>query len=229
MKFTKTSFALFAAALLVTMGCPTEIDDQPAAEVVEGSTTASRVEEVDRRVGVDTERSTIRFVGAKVTRQHDGEFHDFDGWVGFAGDEPRQIEFTIDTASLETDEKKLDGHLRSADFFEVEKFPEAKFVSSSIDPVDSPAAEGPSHNITGTLDLHGIQKEIRFPVNVGMTADGLRAIAQFTINRKDWSINYPGAADDLIRDDVLIKLDLLFPETEEGEPPVSTTASGPAA
>lgn len=220
----KTRFApltLLAAILLIPAGCRTEVDDKPAAEVVDPSATAAPIEPVERRVPVDPDRSAIRFVGAKVTGQHNGEFHQFDGWVGFRGDHPQQIEFTIDTTSLETDTARLDRHLRSPDFFDTERFPQASFISSSIEPVTSENSEDPTHQITGTLDLHGIQKEIRFPANVGRTDDGLRAIAQFTINRKDWGINYRGAPDDLIRDDVLIKLDLLFPLEEPSEETVA--------
>ena len=65
--------------------------------------------------------------------------------------------------------------------------------------------------LRGTLDLHGVQKEVLIPVKAAQSADGVRTTSEFTINRHDWGISYKGAADDLIRDNVLMKLDLMFP------------------
>ena len=53
--------------------------------------------------------------------------------------------------------------------------------------------------------------EITVPVTTQQTAEGVRAKSEFTINRHDWGISYRGMADDLIKDNVLIKLDLMFP------------------
>ncbi|HVR44345.1 MAG TPA: YceI family protein [Thermoanaerobaculia bacterium] len=207
---------LFTLALVLLLGCRTEIDDKPAAEMVEGSPTAAPVEPAVR-VAVDPEESRIEFIGAKITRQHVGEFHEFDGWVGYdAENRPVAVEFTIDLASLETDTKKLDGHLKTADFFDVENYPTATFTSSSIEPAAEGGGEsGTTHTIAGSLDLHGVNREIRIPATVVESPEGVRATSEFTINRKDWNINYPGAPDDLIRDDVLIRLDLAFPKSPD--------------
>ena len=56
-----------------------------------------------------------------------------------------------------------------------------------------------------------MKKEVTIPVVAQQTADGVRTTSEFTINRHDWGISYKGAADDLIKDNVLIKLDLVFP------------------
>jgi polyisoprenoid-binding protein YceI len=65
--------------------------------------------------------------------------------------------------------------------------------------------------LKGTLDMHGVKKDVTVPVKAEQSADGVRATSEFTINRHDWGVSYRGAADDLIRDNVLIKLDLMFP------------------
>lgn len=214
------SSSLFLALSLVVLlpACKSEIDQKPAAEVTE--TTATTVTETTstdamaaaNRVNVIKEKSKIEFVGAKVTRDHDGGFKTFDGWLEYVGGKPTQLSFDIDLDSIWTDTEKLTGHLKSADFFDVAKFPKSTFTSSSI--ADAPAGteNGATHIVKGTLDLHGVTKEVTIPVKAEVTADGVRTTSEFTINRHDWGISYKGAADDLIKDNVLIKLDLMFPK-----------------
>jgi polyisoprenoid-binding protein YceI len=59
--------------------------------------------------------------------------------------------------------------------------------------------------------MHGVEREVTIPVTARVTPEGVRTTSQFTINRHDWGISYRGAADDLIKDEVLLKLDLFFP------------------
>jgi polyisoprenoid-binding protein YceI len=65
--------------------------------------------------------------------------------------------------------------------------------------------------LTGMLDLHGVQKQVTIPVKAVVTPEGVRTTSEFTIKRQDWGISYRGMADDLIKDEVLLKLDLMFP------------------
>ena len=95
--------------------------------------------------------------------------------------------------------------------FDVAKYPKATFVSTSLTAAPAGTPGGATHMLKGTLDLHGVQKEITIPVVAEKTAEGVRTKSEFTINRQDWGISYKGAADDLIKDNVLIKLDLMFP------------------
>ncbi|HEV7764161.1 MAG TPA: YceI family protein [Thermoanaerobaculia bacterium] len=213
------SSSLFLALSLVVLlpACKSEIDQKPAAEVTE--TTATTVTETTSteapagatRVNVIKEKSKIEFVGAKVTRDHDGGFKNFDGWLEYAGGKPSQLSFDIDLDSVFTDTEKLTGHLKSADFFDVAKFPKSTFTSSSVTDAPAGTENGATHIVKGTLDLHGVTKEVTIPVKAEVTADGVRTTSEFTINRHDWGISYKGAADDLIKDNVLIKLDLMFP------------------
>ena len=61
--------------------------------------------------------------------------------------------------------------------------------------------------VSGILDFHGVQKEITFPATITVTEGTASLKAEFAMNRKDFSVEYPGRPDDLIKDDVLIKLD----------------------
>ncbi|HET8797112.1 MAG TPA: YceI family protein, partial [Thermoanaerobaculia bacterium] len=117
----------------------------------------------------------------------------------------------IDLTSIETDTPDLTTHLKTPDFFDVAKYPKATFTSTSLTTAPAGAANGATHELKGILDLHGVQKEVTIPVTATTTPEGVRTTSEFTINRHDWGISYKGMADDLIKDNVLIKLDLLFP------------------
>ena len=214
----KSRSLIFVVAIVAFLAaCPkSEITDKPAAEVSETSATAADTAAVQpagavTRANVIKEKSKIDWVAAKVTRDHKGSFKNFDGWIEYAGTAPQKISFDIDLNSVETDTEKLTGHLKSPDFFDVAKFPKATFTSTSLTPAEANEPNGTTHMLTGTLDLHGVQKEVVIPVKAEQSAEGVRATSEFTINRHDWGISYKGAADDLIKDNVLIKLDLMFP------------------
>jgi polyisoprenoid-binding protein YceI len=151
--------------------------------------------------------SSIDFVGAKVTRKHDGKFGTFKGTIQNVDNDPTKSSamVEIDTASLSSDDPKLTKHLKSPDFFDVDKFPKATFKTTSIKPGGE---AGATHTITGNLELHGVTKQVTFPAKIKSGPDSVQVEAEFAINRKDFGIVYPGMANDLIKDDVLLKLKL---------------------
>lgn len=157
-------------------------------------------------LSIDPSNSKVEFVGAKVTASHPGGFTDFSGKLDL-GDplEQSRIEITIQTASLYADKDKLTKHLKSPDFFDVAQFPTAVFRSTEI------KKEGEGHLISGDLTLHGVTKRISFPASVAVTEAQVSANSEFSIDRKDFGIVYPGMPDDLIRDLVVIKLSLALP------------------
>lgn len=110
----------------------------------------------------------------------------------------------IDVSTVETDAPQLTEHLKSPDFFDVARFPKATFVSTAI--VAKPGDKGATHAVTGDFEIHGVRKSITFPAKITTTADGVTVESEFSINRKDFGIVYAGKADDLIRDDVVLKL-----------------------
>lgn len=149
--------------------------------------------------------SKLGFVGAKVTGKHDGGFNTFSGNIDLSANDPTKSSLTadIDLGSLFVDNEKLAGHLKSPDFFDVGKFTKAKFTSTSV---KAGGDKGATHTVTGNLDLHGVTKSISFPATIRVAGDKVEADAEFALNRKDFAIVYPGKPDDLIKDDVLIKL-----------------------
>jgi len=151
--------------------------------------------------------STVEFVGAKVTKKHDGKVGSFSGVVQLIENDPLKssVRVQLDLDSLSVDEAKLAKHLKSPDFFDVARFPKASFQSTAIKAGGENSA---THTVTGNLDLHGVTKQISFPARIKVNAEQVSVEAEFAINRKDFGINYPGMADDLIKDDVLILLKL---------------------
>lgn len=214
----KHTMKVSLAAVLLLAGCSSEIDGKPAAKVADAK-DAKKPEPVKdakpdataapaKTLKVDAATSKIGFVGHKVTGDHTGEFKAFTGEAQVAGKDAKSVSFTVDTTSVTTDADGLTDHLKSPDFFDVAKFPKASFTSTSV---AAKAGEGgATHEITGDLDLHGVKKTISFPATITVDERGAKGKAEFTINRKDFQIVYAGKPDDLIKDEVLLKLDLAF-------------------
>ena len=160
------------------------------------------------------ENSKIGFKGAKITGSHLGGFNQFKGEIHASENlaDASKVNVEIDLASVFTDAEKLTGHLKSPDFFDVEKFPKATFTSTSVKPVDG---EANKYTVTGDLDLHGVTKQISFPAMIVTEGEMVKATSEFSINRKEFGIVYPGMPDDLIRDDVIITLAVSAPKSAQ--------------
>jgi polyisoprenoid-binding protein YceI len=188
-------------------GCSDPAKEVPKSAAAEPEKTeAAKIEPASSTSGkqyVIRSDSTIGFTGSKVTGKHDGGFKNFAGTVNVMdGKITGTPEVKIGMNSTWADNDKLTGHLKSPDFFDVAKFPVTTFSITGLE------AAGAQQKVTGNLNLHGVTKSISFPAVVGVGADAVTVKAQFAINRKDFGINYPGKANDLIRDLVVIRLDL---------------------
>lgn len=189
--------------LLFISGCANPASDKPKAVTGEAG-VASSPSVAGQKYLITTENSKIEFIGAKVTGQHNGSFKKFSGEIDYAGQvEKSRVSIAIDTDSLETDTPDLTKHLKTADFFDVAKYPQATFQSTEIKPGGE---KGASHTITGNLQLHGVTKSITFPATINVGAGDIGVESNFAINRKDFGINFAGATDNLIRDDVVLTL-----------------------
>ncbi|HLV64443.1 MAG TPA: YceI family protein [Polyangiaceae bacterium] len=191
-------------------GCNTNpTKDKPKAEVTEAVAPAAPAPAAASatKYTFSQEGSKLEWVGAKVSAKHDGGFRTFTGTIEVPEGNPEKGSVTVEveTASVFSDTEKLTGHLKSPDFFDVEKHPKARFTSTSIRPGGD---NGATHTITGNLELHGVTKSISFPAKIRVDPDQVGVDAEFGINRKDFGIVYPGMPDDLIRDEVLIRLEV---------------------
>src|SRR5215510_885734 len=194
---------------LITFACSDPSANKPKASVANASETTA-TKSSGETLTISPENSKVDFQASKVTRTHNGSFKQFSGTIDLVNNNIEQsiVTINIDTASVAADDDQLTGHLKTPDFFDVAKYPKATFVSTKIS-----AAPGVNTtlNVTGNFDLHGVKKAITFPASIQLAADSVSVNAEFTINRKDFGINYPGKADDLIRDGVVIKLSLKVP------------------
>jgi polyisoprenoid-binding protein YceI len=195
--------------VILAMGCakdPTAGKEKAAVGEAAAATPPPSPGGSVTRMPLSPASGKIGFVGAKVTAKHEGKFEKFTGavLVDHADLSKSAVTVNIDLSSMSIEPAKLAKHLMSDDFFDVEKFGQASFQSTAI----APAGDGKPAQITGNLDLHGVKKSITFPADIQATKDSVKVKAEFAINRKDFGIVYPGAPDDLIKDDVLIQLDL---------------------
>ena len=169
---------------------------------------------------VNTQSTSVIWTGSKATGTHQGVIKVTGGELAVNNGNIEGGSFTIDMSSLavtdsdmDADTKgKLEGHLKSGDFFEVEKFPTGKFVITSVEPVSG--SETTTHNVTGNLTLKEKTHSVTFPANVSITDDKVSAVTpKFTINRTNWGINYNSGIigtvkDKLINDDVALVINL---------------------
>jgi polyisoprenoid-binding protein YceI len=203
--------AILLGASLLMLSCADPAANKPKATVTEASPEAVAPNSAaTERLAITPGNSKIDFIAAKVTRSHNGSFKQFSGNIDIVNNsiEQSRVSIDIDSNSVQTDDPGLTSHLQTPDFFDVTKFPKATFTSTRI---EANPAGGATHNITGNFELHGVKKSVSFPATIQLAADKVSVNAEFSINRKDWGLAYPGKSDDLIRDGVVIKLSLNVP------------------
>ncbi|HKI01366.1 MAG TPA: YceI family protein [Thermoanaerobaculia bacterium] len=163
---------------------------------------------------VDTVHSEIGFQVRHFVSQARGRFNEFSGTVEM---DPKNlpassVDFKIKAASIDTNQPDRDKHLRSADFFDVEKFPEITFKSKSV----KSTGEN-TFDVTGTLTMHGVSKDVTLPVTYsGQIKDQRGNVhagfsTSVTINRKDFGVNFNQALDNggvVLGEDVKVNIDL---------------------
>ena len=199
---------LGAAALTLTVAC----DDDPAAGKHKSAASApvtapaKAAEGTSVKFDISEVNSAVEFVGAKISMKHDGQFSKFSGLLDLVDGDPSKSRLSVEIqmASVNIQPGKLGMHLKSPDFFDDAKFPTANFVTTSLTKLDGTN----EYKVTGNLTLHGVEKSIDFPAKITVGAGSIAVSAEFAINRKDFGIVYAGMADDLIKDDVLLKLSL---------------------
>jgi polyisoprenoid-binding protein YceI len=201
--------SLLLLCIVALAGCPDPAKDKSKATVAPATkTTAAALADLPplanaTPLAFSNDGSTVAFTGAKVTGKHEGGFNAFRGVLEVVENDltKSRVRVDLEMGSVFSDSGKLTGHLKSPDFFGVEQFPVTRFVSTSLKKVD-----GARYDVTGDLTLHGVTKSISFPADITLTDAGADVTAEFALNRKDFGIVYPGKPDDLIADNVLLKL-----------------------
>jgi polyisoprenoid-binding protein YceI len=200
----KTLLALLVPVIGLIGCAKNPADNVPKADVSSTTNAPSAAGGEGKTFAFTPGPSTIGFVGSKVTGSHNGGFRKFAGELrvvnGKVADTGNKV--VIDTTSLWADNDRLTGHLKSPDFFNVAQYPTAVFQTTSIVP------NATNSTVAGDLTLHGITKHISFPATINVSDSSADVTAQFVLNRFDFEMKYPGKADDLIRKEVVLKLNI---------------------
>ncbi len=138
---------------------------------------------------VDVEKSVVKWVGYKLTGQHEGTISIKEGELNFENKVLTGGTFTMDMGSINTTDleggskNRLDGHLKDEDFFDVDKYKTAAMVFKEIKPSDK------DYSIKADLTIKGITNEILFNMSVSETS----ATANLKIDRTQFNITYKSA------------------------------------
>jgi polyisoprenoid-binding protein YceI len=163
---------------------------------------------------VDKPHSTVTWKIRHLMAWVPGQFRDFDALVTIDRKDPARssVEFTIQSASIDTGTADRDEHLRSPDFFEAKKYPTIAFKSDKVVPKSKT-----SFDVTGNLTMHGVTKRITLPVEFlgfGKDARGVEKAGfdvALSLDRKDYEITWNQVLDEggvLLGDEVKVDISL---------------------
>lgn len=213
-------FILLFSAITFFIACK----NAPKGDAVETTEKQETVQAKGDNYILDS-ASVITWTGTKPTQHHTGTFKFKEGVLFAANNTLTGGSFIIDIASLTDtdindggDKAKLEGHLKSPDFFDATKYPTAKFEITSVEPfiADSTSGktsvvENATNLIKGNLTIKDSTANISFPAKVTIDAQSASAFANFNIDRTRWGINYKGPGnpkDWIIKKEVNIQLSI---------------------
>lgn len=158
---------------------------------------------------IDGVHSSVTFSIRHLVSRTKGEFNDFSGAIQYDPEHPEktQVSGIIQVASIDTRNEKRDGHLKSGDFFEAEKFPTITFKSTQA------KKKGDKLMITGDFTLHGTTKQVVLPVEVlglGVHPRNKAPVAgfasQLVLKRSDYGVNSWTDMAGVLGDEVKVEL-----------------------
>ncbi len=164
------------------------------------------------KLTADTSKTKLLWLGEKVTGQHAGTIKLRDGWLTWQDNKTVSGEFNIDMSTIEESNNtvNLEKHLRSEDFFSVDKFPVATLQITGSDPFDKGTAV-----VRGNLTIKGITNPIEFKAAVQKKDDGTWFYANISVDRTKYNIRYGSGTffdnlgDKTIFDEFKLKVSLL--------------------
>lgn len=163
--------------------------------------------------------STVYWEGSKPGGQHHGTIQVVKGSAKTDGDQIIGGTFELDMSTIRNEDVDNDGmrerllnHLRSEDFFYVEKYPTSTFKIASVEQMkDEPSM----HMVTGDLTIRGNTRQVSFPAEISMDEKLIHArTGQIVLDRTQWDVNhqsksvFAGLKDNFINDEMIIKLDV---------------------
>jgi polyisoprenoid-binding protein YceI len=160
----------------------------------------------------DTLKSKLLWLGEKVTGQHTGTIKLQSGWLVWQENKIMAGEFNIDMATIKESEAnaRLETHLKSDDFFGVEKFPVSKLVITGSTPFDKGTGV-----VSGTLTIKGVTNPIEFKSSMQKKDDGVWFYTNIIVDRTKFNVRYGSGTffdnlgDKTIYDEFKLKVNLL--------------------
>jgi polyisoprenoid-binding protein YceI len=175
------------------------------------------LEKISTLVTVDKSESTVTWKASKVTGEHFGKVNISNANLHYQNGKIQGGSFVMDMTSITVEDitdaasnKRLTDHLKSDDFFSVEKF-----NTSSLIITDAKTSNGKDYQITGDLTIKGIKNQVSFPATLEVIDNKVTAIAKITFDRTKFDIKYRSGnyfenlADRLIYDDVNLDIKLV--------------------
>ncbi len=163
---------------------------------IEGTDSQAIADGSGEQLVVDTQASSIHWVGTKPGGSHHGTIGIKEGSLAINGTDVASGSFIIDMNAIVdedlTDQKMnemLVTHLKSADFFDVEKYPTSSFAITKVEAVAG--NDSITHRISGNLKMKDVDKNITFDAKITKEGDAYKAVTiPFTINRTQWNVQY---------------------------------------
>ena len=152
--------------------------------------------------------TTLTFVGSDISGRRKGSFGKFNGTIVVSNGSPEQASVTveIDVTSLRADPAELETQLKSASFLNVAKYPSAHFESTSV---VNGGKLGATDTVKGNLLLRGVRRPVEIPATIHVRPTGVDVDAELTIQRKDFGLVFPGKRDALVKDDIVLSLQVV--------------------
>lgn len=183
-----------------------------------GAQDAAKTDSTAKEYVVSADETVLEWKATeKMGGGHNGQIKVSNGNLSVVGNELRAGTFEIDMTGIRVDDltdpqknAKLVGHLKSDDFFSVEKFPKSKFEITAVEKGSTPD----SAHVKGNLTIKDITKNIRIPAKITIDSANVKAEASFSIDRTEWDIRYKSGkffsdlGDNVINDAIDFKLTL---------------------
>lgn len=212
----KTSFFKICAlsAVILLASCNDKAKEAETSEAEE----AAVAESTATTYNANTQKSKINWEGFKPTGSHTGTIAIANGTVSVNNGEIESGNFIIDMKSIavtdipttEEGNAKLVGHLSDETFFDVAKYPTAKFEVTGVETVDGKTM------LSGNLSMKDATNNISFPVTTAMEGNQMTLVSEaFTIDRSKWNVKYGSKSffddlgDSFINDDIELKVTLV--------------------
>jgi len=164
------------------------------------------------KLTANKEKSKLSWLGEKVTGEHTGTVNLHSGWLNLTDNKIVAGEFLIDMTSIKDNDgnERLEGHLKSDDFFGVEKNPVSKLVITGSTPLEKGTG-----TIKGNLTIKGVTNPIEFKATMQNTSEGTWFYSNIIIDRSKYNIRYGSGTffdnlgDKTIYDEFKLKVNLL--------------------